>query len=82
MAWASAAVHSDRGVAQVPCFGRPVRAEAVPRQNSVRAVIVGLPCAPGHGPATMSRLISIVLRTVVSAFGSRRELARENLALR
>jgi hypothetical protein len=54
----------------------------VARQFPVHVVIVDPPVAPGHRPATMLRIIWIVLRTVASALRSRRELVLENLALR
>ena len=45
-------------------------------------MIVDLPAAPGHGPSTVLRIIWIVLRAIVYAFRSRRDLVLENLALR
>jgi len=54
----------------------------VHRQNPVRLVIVDLLAAPGQRPATMLRIIWVVLRSVAAAFRSRRDLVFENLALR
>jgi putative transposase len=54
----------------------------VVRQNSVRIVIVDLLAAPGQRPATMLRIIWIILQAAVSALRTRRELVLENLALR
>jgi hypothetical protein len=50
--------------------------------NSVRTVIVDLLAAPVQRPATMLRIIWIILRAAVSALRSRRHLVLENLALR
>ena len=54
----------------------------VARHNSVPAVFIDLAVSSEQPPADMRRIVWVLIRTLVSAFRSRRQLVQKNMALR